>query len=80
MFMLRGELGFARLESDIPPNGWIISRGLEVGVKALRPRTRRAKRGLDAGPASAMLWQPGNVIREGRITYQDRSLEPSHSH
>jgi hypothetical protein len=33
----------------------MISRGWEAGVKALRPRTRRAKRGLDSGRASATL-------------------------
>jgi hypothetical protein len=39
-----------------------MSRGSEAGVKALRPRTRRAKHGLDTGRASATLGLSGNVI------------------
>src|SRR5216684_777487 len=37
----------------------MISRGAKASVKALGPRTRRAKRGLDTGRASAMLWLSG---------------------
>jgi hypothetical protein len=37
----------------------MISRGAKASVKALRPRRRRAKRGLDTGRASAMLWLSG---------------------
>lgn len=41
----------------------MICRGAKGGVKALRPRSGAAERGLDSAPASAILCYPGNVIR-----------------
>ena len=48
--------------------GRVISRGWEAGVKALQPRTRRAKRGLDSGWASAKLLQSGECQLGSGIT------------
>ena len=46
----------------------MISRGWEAGVKALRPRTRRAKRGLDSGRASATLLLSGECHLGSDVT------------
>jgi hypothetical protein len=40
----------------------MMSRGCEVGVKALRPRARPAERGLDTDRASDTLLQSGEVV------------------
>jgi len=46
----------------------MISRDWEAGVKALRTRTRRAKRGLDSGWALATLLQSGECQLRSGIT------------
>jgi len=52
----------------------MISRGWEAGVKALRPRTRRAKRGLDTGRASAMLLLSGECHLGSGLHAHTKSL------
>jgi hypothetical protein len=49
-------------------SGRVISRGWEAGVKALQPCTRRAKRGIDSGWASATLLQSGECPLGSGIT------------
>jgi hypothetical protein len=41
------------------PGYWKMCRGARAGVKALRPRSGALQRGLDSGPASAMLCLSG---------------------
>jgi len=41
------------------PGYWKMCRGTRAGVKALRPRSGALQRGLDSGPASAMLCLSG---------------------
>jgi hypothetical protein len=52
----------------------MISRGGEAGVKALRPRTRRAKRGLDTGRASATLCLSGERLLGSGLHAHTKSL------
>ena len=52
----------------------MISRGWEAGVKALRPRTRRAKRGLDSGRASATLLLSRECLLGSELHAHTKSL------
>jgi hypothetical protein len=52
----------------------MISRGWVAGVKALRPRTRRAQRGLDSGRASATLLLSGECHLGSGLHTHTKSL------
>ena len=49
----------SRSEELTFPGYWKMCRGTRAGVKALRPRSGALQRGLDSGPASAMLFLSG---------------------
>ena len=49
----------SRSEELTFPDIWKMCRGTRAGVKALRPRSGALQRGLDSGPASAMLCLSG---------------------
>jgi len=49
----------SRSEELTFPGYWKMCRGTRAGVKALRPRSGALQRGLDSGPASAMLCLSG---------------------
>ena len=49
----------SRSEELTFPEYWMMCRGTRAGVKALRPRSGALQRGLDSGPASAMLCLSG---------------------
>jgi hypothetical protein len=53
------------------PDIRMICRGAEAGVKALRPRSGARERGLDSGPASAMLWTSGEYHFSPHIVHWD---------
>jgi hypothetical protein len=57
----------------------MISRGAEAGVEALRPRTRRAQRGLDAGRGSATLLPSGKCHLGSGITCLSQIPEKFHA-
>ena len=54
----------------------MICRGAEAGVKALRPRSGTRERGLDSGPASAMLWTSGEYHFSPHIVHWDSLYQP----
>jgi integrase len=64
---------------DIPRILGIVCRSSEAGVKALRPRSGARMRGLDAGPASAMLRAFGECLALRFIaTYRNTKQAFSH--
>jgi hypothetical protein len=51
------------------PGYWKMCRGTRAGVKALRPRSGALQRGLDSGPASAMLCLSGECQFRARFDW-----------